>query len=156
MTSDRNLHLFSSTISAKLVATSLYGSNIFLIFWMLTLTLLWKRGKLSKTLSGNFMWSCARSASFFRLSIPLNLEQVCDNVDYVSVEFLEDFTAFSNIISVTSLSRLVIASFSIFSPISICIFAKLRRSTFSVSCDTQLLFHLTPSIASKGEHCIWF
>ena len=144
MTSDRNLHFFSSTISAKLVATSLYGSNIFMIFWMLTLTLLLKRGRLSKTLSGNFMWSCARSASFFRLSIPLNLEQVCDNVDYVSVEFLEDFTAFIH------------SDFSIFSPISICIFAKLRRSTFSVSCDTQLLFHLTPSIASKGKHCIWF
>ena len=55
------------------------------------------------------MGICGRSASLFCFNISLNLEQVCGNVVYVSVEFLEEFTALTNIISMISLGRLVIA-----------------------------------------------
>ena len=155
MTIHADLHFLISTISAKLVATPLLGLNVFMIFRFLTLILSWKRGKLSKTLSGNFMWICGRSASFFRFNISLNLEQVCDNIAYVSVEFLEEFTASTNIVSILS-------------SISICLSFKPEGSIFSVSCGcssvelgegfhhTYFLFRLSQSMASKGKHCIWF
>ena len=57
-----------------------------------------------------FMWICERSGSFFRFNISLNLEQVCENVAYVSVEFLDEFTASTNI---TSIIRCRIEFFSI-------------------------------------------
>ena len=41
--------------------------------------------------SGNFMWICGRSAFLFQFNMPLNLEQLCDNITSALVEFLEDF-----------------------------------------------------------------
>ena len=55
----------SSTILAKLVTTLLYRPNVFAIFQMVILIFSWKRGKLSKKLSGNLIWICRRNASFF-------------------------------------------------------------------------------------------
>ena len=43
------------------------------------------------------------------LLFALNLEQVCGNITYVSVKFLEHFTASTNNISLISFGRLVIA-----------------------------------------------
>ena len=117
-------------ISAKLVATLIFGLNVFMIFRTLTLVLSWKRGKLSKALSGNFKWICGRNVCFFHFNILLNLEQVCDIIAYVSVEFLEEPTASNNNILMVSLGRLVIR----FSSIGICLSVKLGRSTFSGSC----------------------
>ena len=45
---------------------------------------------------------------FFRFNISLNPEQVGDNIAYASVEFLDKFTASTNISSMISLGRLVI------------------------------------------------
>ena len=90
---DENLLPVQSTINHMKL-----GKLILQVFRTLTLILSWKRGKLSKTLSGNVMWICGRNTSLFRFNMPLNLEQVCDNITYVSDEYLEDFTTSNNIV----------------------------------------------------------
>ena len=52
---------------------------------------------------------CVGEVHLFFAYLSLNLEQVCDNIASVSVEFLEEFTVSTNMISMISLGRLVIA-----------------------------------------------
>ena len=53
ITSHADLNFLLSVNSIKLVATPLFGPNVFMIFRTLTLILTWKWGKMLQTLHGN-------------------------------------------------------------------------------------------------------
>ena len=150
MISHADFHFLSSKIWAKFLASPLHGQNVFKVFRTLTLILLWKRRKLSKAFSGNFMRICGRSASFFSFNTTSNLEQVCDNSIYFCC-ILRGLISSTNINSMISLGRLVITLLSIFISISICLSFKLvsseskygfKRETLYLVLWFGLVFHL--------------